>query len=96
MKTTANDFGKVRVYHCPCSGYCIRPLHGQPKPCDRCGLVLADRPYVIDDHSRRIRELHQLALAKSERAPSALRLAGAGLLAIWLIAIGLYVFRLFA
>lgn len=49
------DFGKVRVYPCGnCGGDCIRPLRGEPKPCDRCDAPLGD--YYVDDLRRNTRE----------------------------------------
>lgn len=31
----------VRVYSCSCGGRCVRPLIGEPKPCDSCGKSLS-------------------------------------------------------
>lgn len=52
----ADDFGKVRVYTCPCGGEVVRPLHGDPKPCDQCGQDLTAFEYRIDDHKRFLSE----------------------------------------
>jgi len=46
------DFGKSRVYRCQCGGSCLRRLHGDPPPCERCGAQLVGRPYTIDDRQR--------------------------------------------
>jgi len=51
------DFGKVRVYTCSCGCTPVRPLHGEPKHCDHCLSSLADRPYVVDDHMRFVKEM---------------------------------------
>jgi hypothetical protein len=48
--------GKQRVYQCTCGAKPVRPLRAKdttalpfPKPCDRCGESLADRPFSIED-----------------------------------------------
>jgi hypothetical protein len=55
--------GKARVYDCICGGRCIRPLHGSPKPCDRCDNDLASMTSVIEDMRMRISDMLKEARA---------------------------------
>ena len=49
--------GKARVYDCICGGRCVRPLHGNPKPCDCCDNDLTQMAYVVEDLRLRIRDM---------------------------------------
>jgi hypothetical protein len=52
------DFGKVRVYSCPCGGQCVRPIYvRQPKPCEACGLPLTDAPSRVEDELLFVKDL---------------------------------------
>ncbi len=51
MDTRPPGFNKVRVYDCPCRGQCVRPLHGEPRPCDLCGTPLDPLLGRVEDHA---------------------------------------------
>ena len=55
--TRRQTFNKVRGYRCKCGGVCIRPLHGNPKACERCGQRLTGTPYAIEDQAVFVRSL---------------------------------------
>lgn len=59
-----DDHNKVRVYWCGCGGRCVRPLHGEPKPCDKCLADLSGRPWTVEDHGVFVRTLLEEARAK--------------------------------
>ncbi len=45
-----NDFGKVRVYRCPCGATNVKPLRPRSFACVRCGENLRAASYQIEDH----------------------------------------------
>ncbi len=61
-----SKLGKCRVYNCVCGVRPHRPLRAEdtvaqpfPKPCDRCGRSLVDRPYVIEDLAVCLRDIQR-------------------------------------
>jgi len=53
-----DDLGKIRVYNCPyCGKHPVRPLRGDPKPCDVCLTDLSEAEYTISDYSVLYRDL---------------------------------------
>lgn len=56
--------GKFRVFDCTCGVMCIRPLTGDPKPCDRCGTSVVDRPNRIEDPAVLATRIVQMAKEK--------------------------------
>lgn len=64
MKDATYKLGKGRVYDCRCGAKPHRPLQAAdtthspyPKPCDKCGADLNDRPFVIEDMGLFVRRL---------------------------------------
>lgn len=61
----ALTFGKVKAYDCACGGTVVRALHGDQRPCDRCGRPLGTPR--IEDHKLLIAAIVEAAIARAQR-----------------------------